>query len=259
MFVPIRFKTSMQLGPHELFGKDIDTILLNKLRVSLEGVCSRFGYIKPKSIEVIRRSAGTFIKHHFNGYLRYEFICKAEVCNPPVGMVLEAVVKNKNALGILAESSIIIDNSTYQIIDIIIPRKSAGITSQIDLNILNINDKINVEVVNRRFQLKDSKISVIGKAIPQEQLTVQEDITDFQVQEAEDDLDDDEHEDLENDAEVDGEVDADAENENEPKQDLETILDYIDDGLGMSDPEEDDNSGDEYSSGSEEGEFEEYD
>ena len=100
MFLPIRFKTSMQLGPHELYS-DIDTVLYDKLRKSLEGVCSRFGYIRPSSIQILRRSAGMFVKQHFNGYIRFEIVCKAEVCNPVNGLTVVAVVKNKNALGIL--------------------------------------------------------------------------------------------------------------------------------------------------------------
>ena len=95
MFFPIRFKTHIQLPPKDLNG-NFDEIIEKKMKSKLEGLCSRFGYIKPGSLEVVRRSAGMFMKQHFNGHIRFDIYCKGDVCNPPQGMVVEAVVKNKN-------------------------------------------------------------------------------------------------------------------------------------------------------------------
>ena len=65
MFFPIRFKTHIQLSPLDL-SSNFDEIIKTKMKDTLEGVCSRFGYIKPGSLHIIKRSAGLFDKQHFN-------------------------------------------------------------------------------------------------------------------------------------------------------------------------------------------------
>lgn len=164
IFVPIRFRTSIQLAPSDLIA-DFEHVILSRVKESLEGVCSRYGYIRPDSITIVKRSAGTFIKQHFNGHIKFDMICKAEVCNPAVGSIFQATVKNKNALGVHAESDVDISGVPYPVLDIIIPKRSAGITSTVNLEELNIGDVINVEVLGKRYQLNDKKISIIGRAV----------------------------------------------------------------------------------------------
>lgn len=164
IFAPIRFKTSIQLAPSDLV-ESFETILLKKLRNSLEGVCTRYGYIRPKTIEILKRSCGLFVKQHFNGHVRFDIVCRAEVCNPITGMVLEAVVKNKNALGLHAESYVRMDGQDVPVLDILIPKRTAGIASEIDLDTVNIHDRIYVEVLGKRYQLRDRKIEIIGRAL----------------------------------------------------------------------------------------------
>ena len=168
MFFPIRFRTHIQLSPLEL-SSSFDEIIKNKMKESLEGVCSRFGYIKPGSLQVIKRSIGLFGKQHFNGYIKFELLCKGEACNPPQGLVVEAIVKNKNALGLLAESSMFINGEKIPVLDIIVPKKSNGIASEIDLDEVQVGDSIFVMVMGKRYQLNDTNISIIGRAVKQPQ------------------------------------------------------------------------------------------
>jgi len=168
MFFPIRFRTHIQLSPLEL-SNSFDEIIKNKMKESLEGVCSRFGYIKPGSLQVIKRSIGLFGKQHFNGYIKFELLCKGEACNPPQGLVVEAIVKNKNALGLLAESSMFINGEKIPVLDIIVPKKSNGIASEIDLDEVQVGDSIFVMVMGKRYQLNDTNISIIGRAVKQPQ------------------------------------------------------------------------------------------
>lgn len=206
MFLPIKFRTNIQLSPEEL-SEDLDGYLKNKLQKSLEGKCSRYGYIKPYTLEIIKRSAGMFIKQHFNGYIKYEVLCKGEVCNPANGMIVSATVKNKNALGLLAECVIDIDGETIPVLDIIIPKKAAGVLSEIDLDNVNIGDYVHVYVLGKRYQLNDKKISIIGKAVKQpvvveqQETEITEELTEgkdeeeeLEEDEEEEELDDEEEE-----------------------------------------------------------------
>jgi len=173
MFFPIRFRTHIQLSPLEL-SNNFDDIIKNKMNETLEGVCSRFGYIKPGSLQIVKRSAGLFGKQHFNGYIRFDLLCKGEACNPPQGLVVEAIVKNKNALGLLAESSMFINGTKIPVLDIIIPKKSNGISSEIELDEVQIGDTIYVMVMGKRYQLNDTNISIIGRAVKQPLVNVKQ-------------------------------------------------------------------------------------
>lgn len=166
MFFPIRFKTHVQLQPEEL-DERIEERLTIKLKKRYEGVCSRFGYIKPDTLTILTRSLGSFMKPHFNGHTRYEVLMVGEVCNPTQGMVVTAKVMAKNNLGILAESSVVSKGvaKPLPLLDILIPRRSAGIASEIDIDTVAIGDEVFVEVLGKRYQLNDTKISIIGRIV----------------------------------------------------------------------------------------------
>ena len=168
MFVPVRFKTQVQLKPSELDHRFEDHILY-KLQTQYEGLCSRYGYIKPGSVKIAERSLGQLVKAHFNGHIRFEVYVIADVCNPVEGTVIPATVKNKNQMGILAESAIRIENVLTPVLDIIIPKRTAGISSEIPLDGLEIGDVIQVEILGKRYQLNDKKISIIGRGVETEQ------------------------------------------------------------------------------------------
>jgi DNA-directed RNA polymerase subunit E'/Rpb7 len=156
MYFPIRFKTHVQLAPSELTESFVE-VIASKLKAKFEGVCSRFGYVKPGTLALASRSAGSFMKPHFNGHTRFEVCVMGDVCNPTTGMVVDAKVKASNNLGVLADGD--------GILDILIPRRSAGISSEVDLDGLKVGDDILVEVLGKRYQLKDSKISIIGRVV----------------------------------------------------------------------------------------------
>ena len=164
LFIPIKFKTQVYLAPAELDARYQER-LEDKLKKNFEGICTKHGFIKPGSIEIIKKSPGTFIKEYFNGYIKFEIQCRAETCNPVQGSIVSAVIKNKNQLGILAESSM----DDLPILDIIVPIKTAGIISQINVDTLQIGDTISVEVMGKKFQMSDRKISVIGRVIQGEE------------------------------------------------------------------------------------------
>lgn len=216
IFMPIRFRTSVQLTPAELHSEFV-SVIQRKLRKNLEGVCSRYGYIRPNSIEILRRSAGQFVKQHFNGHIRFELVCKAEVCNPAHGMVLKAYVRNKNAMGLLAESFIRIDDKDIPVLDIIVPKRAAGIASEIDLEDMQVGDEVYVSVQGKRYQLNDKKISIIGRAVRDPSTTVvpvMEEVLEEETEEGADlgDLDDDDFSDSV-DEEEDGRLSSDDEGE----------------------------------------------
>lgn len=212
LFLPIKFKTQVQLRPNELDVRMEEHILF-KLQQQYEGICSRHGFIKPGSLKVIERSLGQLVKAHFNGHIRFELTVVAECCNPVEGMVVPATVKNKNQMGILAESMVSLDGVQVPVLDIIIPKRTAGISSQIPLENLEVGDWIQVEVLGKRFQLNDKRISIIGRGVESaeaaEQRRMQEPLLDGEAEDADDEPWDDTEPAEESEGE--GEGDADGE------------------------------------------------
>lgn len=160
LFIPIKFSTSVQIKPNEL-GPNIEEIIYAKLKNNLENMCSKHGYIKKNSIKIIKRSIGNLKMQHFNGNILYDLQCIAEICNPAQGSIIKCKVKAKNSLGLLAEG--FYDN--VPILQVIVPKISAGIQSEINIANVNIGDNINIEVCGKKFMLYDKYISIIGKAI----------------------------------------------------------------------------------------------
>jgi len=180
LFVPIKFNTTIQLKPNEI-GPNIQDIILAKIKANLENLCSKHGYIKRNSIKIIKRSIGQLVIPHFNGNIIYDLQCVGEICNPAQGSIIKCVVKAKNSLGLLAEG--FYDNTP--ILQIIVPKVSAGMQSEINIDEVIIGETINIEVCGKKFLLYDKYISIIGKAIKDKDENIQNVVDEFS--DAEDD------------------------------------------------------------------------
>jgi len=66
-----------------------------------------------------------------------------------------------NRFGVLCDVS----KNNKTIIEIIIAKNSQEIKSEVNLDDLKIGDNVNIEVLGRKFELNDKKISVIGRIV----------------------------------------------------------------------------------------------
>ena len=160
MFMPIKFNTTIILTPNEL-NKTFENTILTKIKATLENSCSKHGYIKRDSIKIIKRSPGYIKESHFNGNIAYDLNCIAEICNPAQDSIVKCIVKAKNNLGLLAIGKY----EDMAILEVIIPKISSGILSEVNIDNINIGDEINVIVCGKKFTLYDKMISIIGKII----------------------------------------------------------------------------------------------
>jgi hypothetical protein len=243
LFIPIKFRTTVILTPNEI-NRDFENIILSKLKLNYENICSKYGYIKKDTIKIIKRSVGQLKKEHFNANIYFDVVCIAEICNPAQGSIIKCKVKAKNSLGVLAEGYY----DKIPILEIIIPKISAGIQSEINIDTININDEISIEVCGKKYQLFDKHISIIGRAIKNKQeniktsvVNIDEDlITSNSVDEAdieeiytESDKDDDDIEvsstkEKKKGGIIDEDDDEEDEEDEEEDEDLEEDLDELD-------------------------------
>ena len=158
--MPIKFNTTIILTPNEL-NKTFENTILTKIKSTLENSCSKHGYIKKDSIKIIKRSPGYIKESHFNGNIAYDLNCIAEICNPAQDSIVKCIVKAKNNLGLLAIGKY----EDMAILEVIIPKITSGILSDVNIDNINIGDEINVIVCGKKFTLYDKMISIIGRII----------------------------------------------------------------------------------------------
>lgn len=141
--------------------KSIDDAILEKIKDKYEQKITKFGYIKQDSIEIIKRSYGIAMKEHFNSCFNYKAICYASICNPSIDQILFGKIVSNNNAGFKAE---ITDNGNV-IIEAIIPRLTAGIKHEYDIENIKNGDEIYLKVCRKRLHFNDNKITIIGMII----------------------------------------------------------------------------------------------
>jgi len=247
--------------PANKINKQYKEVVLQELKSKVEGKCTKHGYIKQNSVEISSMQAGVVEMASLNGNMVFTVKFYADVCNPVVGSVVKCTVTNINNFGILAE--------VKPILEVIIAKNSVGIKSEVNLDEVQINDQVYVEVVGKKFELGDTRISIIGRIILQPSSIKNKKslrmLQSAQIQADEDDAGDDDddavaslpegegeegdEEDAEDDGEKEDQDESDVEendeyeNDNEDNDDDELPKKTIGGGFFESDQEEDEDYG----------------
>ena len=147
--------------------KKLHSQILKLLRTKYEGICSRFGYISENSIEILEVGKGVVEIHTFHGYVLYNVKFRAAICNPAIGSLMLADVVSMNSFGILCASAYTqVSSKRTNIVDIIVPRQvNDMMTDPVHLNNVKVGDKLNIEIIGKKYQLNHTRISTIGKVV----------------------------------------------------------------------------------------------
>ena len=151
--------------------KNYKKYILLKLQKEYEGIFTKFGLIKKESIEIVKISLGKLEQNSFEGNIIYNVQFKADLCNPTIGSIILCNVINLNNFGILCTAK----DGDDSIIEVIVPKKSLAIKSDIDLNTIKQNDKVYIEIMGKKQELNDTKIKCIGKITKTKTKTINSD------------------------------------------------------------------------------------
>ena len=147
---------------HKDYKRYIKTALVERY----EGVCSCFGYIRPESIELVKVHNAMVEIQTFHGYVNFEVTFRAQICNPSVGSVMIADVVNMNSFGILCKSGYTDESKMRNVVDIIVPRQVKDIMADgVSLAGIRVGDRVNVEIIGKKYQLHHAHISAIGHVV----------------------------------------------------------------------------------------------
>ena len=167
IFTKVNLVDVVKLAP-KFIGPKYHDYVLEKLAEKLEGKCTHHGYIKQKSINVLKMMPGKIEHIALNGYVLYNVSFTAEVCNPLVGSIVRCRVVNANKFGILAEAGFFVNTEHVNVLDIIVAKTSVNMVSDIDLEKIAIGDEITIEVMGKKYQLNDTKIYIVGRVVVDE-------------------------------------------------------------------------------------------
>ena len=70
LFIKSIIKKSLAVEAKHI-NNNLDMHILEKIKNLYEGRCLKYGYIKPNSIQIIKRSFGNILTSHFNGSVLY--------------------------------------------------------------------------------------------------------------------------------------------------------------------------------------------
>ena len=164
-FTEIINRDTVKIAPW-LLNSDYKKNILKVLKKKYEGICSKFGYIKQNSIELLSVHKGSIELSTFHGYVLFDVEFNASICNPAIGSIVKCKVKNINVFGILCTSGITEYGQYQNILNIIIPKQDSQFTKHPDLlENITINDEVNVEILGKKYILNNKNINVFGKII----------------------------------------------------------------------------------------------
>ena len=132
--------------------KSLNDTIYNILVENNEGKCVREGFIKENSIKLLKRSVPYVYGNQMNGKLYVDVLYETEICCPMRGNIIECNIEKLNKLGILASSgplSIIIARDFHKNKDLFKGLKE--------------NTAITIEIIDKKFNINEKKISVIAK------------------------------------------------------------------------------------------------
>lgn len=127
------------------------TFIESKLKRQMEGTFIKEGYVIPDSVNVIDISAGTVIPESLSADLHYIVMVNLQVIHPVSGDIIRAKIEDKNKMGI---------RMIQEPLDIILAYVHHSRVEE--LRDMNIGDELEVVVVASKYQIGDTKQSVIA-------------------------------------------------------------------------------------------------
>ena len=155
LFVPVEGETSIRLEPKDLNNK-IDDKILRHLKNEMEGKCVKQGFVREKSLKILKRSMGHGQTEQFQGSVVFHVTYSMEICNPLQGAVMEVQAVNINKMGVLAG----LPYEQSSPLNVMLA-KQHHIDNE-EFEGIKLDDIFKVRVVGSRFEYGDTQISIIA-------------------------------------------------------------------------------------------------
>jgi DNA-directed RNA polymerase subunit E'/Rpb7 len=137
---------------------NLDEAITSQIQKKVEGICNRDGYVKKKSVTLLKRSIGSASSNDTNGYVTFDVLYSIDICNPTTNEIYPCIIKKSNKMGFLAEP---LEKPNPLVIVI----AKQHVENKDLLNSIQEGDYVSVKIIGARFDLGDDKISVVGTVL----------------------------------------------------------------------------------------------
>ena len=170
MFRPALIKRRIKLKAAEV-GANVRAVLEDRARALLEGVCGKEGFVRPGTVALEQLSPGVLSTIDMGRHYEFALVLRAEVCNPAPGLQFTALVRETNNFGVLAEGGYYDEKGTLvPVIEVVVVRDTVVAKNEVDLSKVKPGDEIGIELLGKRYELRDKRISAFGRAVAQVKL-----------------------------------------------------------------------------------------
>ena len=155
--------TNLNINSNELT-KDIDALILHKLKEKYENICTQHGYVVEGTISLINRELGNVKTIDSNSYISYVVNYSADIIYPTEGEIIDVIVDRVNKMGVISYVDNPKNNFESSPLIIIVPNEYFTESTR-DINSITKNQKIKVEILSVRIKYGNSKIQIIAKPL----------------------------------------------------------------------------------------------
>ena len=141
------------LLPFYSVGNNIRENIQEKIEESLYNKCSKEGYIRDKSINILSYSSGLVESNN----VVFEVMFECDICHPVEGQIIKCQAKNITRAGIRA----VYTKETPSPVTIFIARDH-HYNNEAFLKVKE-NEEITIKVIGIRYELNDETIAVLGE------------------------------------------------------------------------------------------------
>jgi len=144
---------------------DINNIIIKKLKEKFEGLCYKNGFIFKDTIELIKKNIGKIEIYNNQSIIKYNIKFNCKMICPSEGDKMDVYINNKNKMGLISYIKIKdfnIHNFEDSPLIIIIPLEYLN-ESNYNINDININQKMNIEILGKRIKFNSNKIQLVAK------------------------------------------------------------------------------------------------
>lgn len=143
--------------------KNINGLIHNNLKKTIEGYCGKYGYVIPDTLKIIKRSFGRVMTYQNESKIEYDITYKIKSLLPCKNDIYECIIDNITKMGIVAYMNTN-DEKTNNIKDspilMIIPQEYIFKKT---INDYSIGEKIDVEILDLRLKYRLSQIQTVAQ------------------------------------------------------------------------------------------------
>ena len=156
--------TTISIPIDKLNHKNVDGIILYKLKTLCENKCSTHGLIEKDTIEIINRSIGKVSNINNESSITYDITYRCKVLNPCAGDEYECYINSITKSGIIAYIKTD-DKGTFDTSPLLIIIPHMYINNTFDIKSTDINKKIKIRILDTRSKYKSEQIQVVAELL----------------------------------------------------------------------------------------------